>query len=31
MKPPVVLEADTDVVLRELETRMNAARVPQPV
>jgi threonine synthase len=31
MKPPVVLEADTDVVLRELETRMNAARVAQPV
>jgi threonine synthase len=31
MKPPVVLEADTDVVLRELETRMNAPRVAQLV
>lgn len=31
LKPPVVLEADIDVVLRELETRMNAARVAQPV
>jgi threonine synthase len=31
LKPPLVLEADTDVVLRELETRMNVARVAQPV
>jgi threonine synthase len=31
MKPPVVLEAEMDVVLRELETRMNTARVAQPV
>ena len=31
LKPPLVLEASTDVVLRELEARMNAARVAEPV
>ena len=31
LKPPVVLEADMDVVLRELETRMDSAMVAQPV
>ena len=31
LKPPVVLEAEIDVVLRELDTRMNAARIAQPV
>jgi threonine synthase len=30
MKPPVVLDADMDVVLRELEVQMNAVRVTQP-
>jgi len=31
LRPPVVLDADVDVVMRELETRMNAARTTQLV
>ena len=31
LKPPVVLDADLDVVLRELELQMSASRVAQPV
>ena len=31
LKPPLALEAEIDVVLRELDTRMNAARIAQPV
>jgi threonine synthase len=31
LRPPVVLDADVDVVMRELETRMNAARSTQLV
>ncbi len=30
MKPPVVLDATIDVVLREIEMQMNASRVTQP-
>jgi len=30
-KPPIVLEADSDVVLRTLEAHMHASQLPQPV